>query len=223
MALPKSILLGLVLAVTPKIFSQFSTADLPEEIQIPEIMNQNVRTEGLFSTGEWVTAKEYILKDGYSLLFMADQNYLYTALRFPESMGECVMELRITPDGKRIHVLHVSGDLGEGVSDFPQNPEFIVGVHNYWESNPTRIDSVGRQAWYEAGQPLERYDEIYIPRAGIEFRISRDKLAGKAPRIQAGWIRVDVIEGKIVKNVYNYPLKSGFKNAEHWSRLVFMD
>jgi len=223
MAFLRSIFLGLILAVTPKVFPQFSTVDLPEEIQIPELSNQKVSAEGIFSAGEWEAAKEFMLKDGYSLLFMSDQDNLYTALKFPEPMGECVTELRITPEGKQVYVLHVSGDLGEGASDFPQNPGFVVGVHNNWESNPTRIDSVGRKAWQDAGQPLERYDEIYMPREGIEFRISRDKLTGKTPRIQVGWIRVEVIEGEIIKNVYNYPLKAGFKDAAHWSRLIFID
>ena len=219
----RSIIIGLVLTVTPKVFPQLSTADLPEEIQIPIQTIKKVLTDGIFSTGEWVEAKAFMLKDGYSLLFMADRDYLYSALKFPEPMGECVLELRISPDGKKVSLLHVSGELGEGVADFSKNPGFVTGVYNNWESNPTMIDSVGMQAWNDVGQPLERYDEIYIPREGIEFRISRDKLLGNVPRIQVSWIRVEVIEGEIKKNVYNYPLKAGFKNAEHWSRLVFID
>ena len=217
----KSIFLVLVLAIAPRVLSQPETADLPTEIQIPIHQTLSVSTDGIFSPGEWVAAKEFKLKDNYSLYVMADSDYLYTALKFPAPMGECVAELRITPDKKRNYVLHVSGDLGEGVADFPDNPEFVVGIHDNWDSNPARIDSSGRQLWMDAGQPVERYDEMYIPREGIEFRISRDRLTGTVPRIQVSWIRVEVIGGEIQKKVYNYPLKAGLSNPEHWSRLRF--
>lgn len=219
----KCLCLGLILALTTNNLSQPGAADLPEEIRIPALAAQKVSSDGIFFPGEWEAAKKFLLKDGYSLLIMADQDYLYTALKFPEPMGECVMELRITPDSKKVYVLHVSGDLGEGVSDFPTNTGFTVGTHNDWESNPTKIDSAGRQAWIEAGQPLDRYDEIYKPREGIEFIINRDKLAGNATGIQVSWIRVEVNEGEIVKNTYNYPLKAGLKSADFWSRLTFAD
>lgn len=219
MAFLKSIFLSLVLVATPKVFSQTVTNDLPDEIQIPIIKNRKVLTDGIFSTGEWVEAKTYMLKNGYSLLFMADQDYLYTALKFPEPMGECVMELRITPDGKEVYLLHVSGDLGEGVSSFPAAQKFDLGSHEGWEANPTKTNYKRKQEWIENGQPLERYDDIYHKREGIEFKINRKKLSGEVLYLTMSWVRVEIEEGKVKKHTFSYPSEANLENSDRWTRL----
>jgi hypothetical protein len=67
---------------------------------------------------------------------------------------------------------------------------------------------------------MDKYDDIYPKRDGIEFKIDRKKLASDSVKFTIGWVRVEVEGKKIDKRTYQYPENAGLENADDWAELV---
>jgi hypothetical protein len=191
-----------------------------KRIVVPEGKGKQVVTDGIFSNGEWGDALSYAVADSYDIYLKADSESLYIGLKSATPIGECVCEIRITSNEKEIFLLHVSGALGEGVSGFPATREFDLNNNTYWEANVLKADSLKQLEWFAAGQPVNKYDDIYDKRDGIEFRIYRKKFTGHSLKFTMGWIQIEVEGEKIDKKVYSYPETTSLRNADSWVELI---
>jgi len=226
--LKSTLLIAVILITTSELKAQETnfvkqnndtTLYIPKSIVVPEVKDKQVVTDGLFSNCEWDDALDFLVKDNYTIYLMADSDILYIGLGFPKPMGVCVCEIRITSNEKEIFLLHVSGGLGEGVSGFPATTQFDLHNNKYWESNPTKVDSLKKEEWIADGQPLDKYDDIYEKREGLEFKINRKKFTNNSLKFTIGWIRVEVKGTEINKNIYNYPENASLKNDNNWIEL----
>jgi hypothetical protein len=189
-------------------------------IVVPEGKGKQVVTDGMFSIGEWDDALSYSVADNYSIYLKADSDILYVGLKSAKPIGELVCEIRITSNGREIFLLHVSGALGEGISGFPATTKFDLNNNKYWEANFLQADPEKKEAWIAAGKPIEKYDDIYEKRDGIEFKIYRQKFTGASLKFTIGWIRVEVEGKKIDKRIYNYPESASLENADKWVEFI---
>ncbi|MBN2089101.1 PD40 domain-containing protein [candidate division KSB1 bacterium] len=189
-------------------------------INVPNGDCQLIITDGKFNDGEWKDAIELLLSDDYHIYLKADDQVLAVGLKFPKPMGELVCEIRITADDKEVFLLHSSGGMGEGVSGFPATTKFDLKSNKLWESNFSTKNPEKEAEWIAAGEPIERYDEVYHKRDGIEFKISRKKIASDTLKFIIGWIRVEIKDRKPDYKRYNYPAEAGLSNSGNWAKLI---
>jgi hypothetical protein len=193
---------------------------LSYSIAVPERKDTQVATDGIFSTGEWDDALHYSVAENYSIFLKADTEILYIGLKSARPIGELICEIRITSNEEDVFLLHVSGALGEGISGFPATTKFDLNNNEYWEANFLKADSLKNEAWIAAGRPIDKYDDIYDKRDGVEFKIARKKFTGNTLKLTIGWARVEVSGKKIEKKVYNYPETASLKSPDNWVELV---
>ena len=189
-------------------------------IKVPFGMIKQVIADGMFTNGEWEDALNYSIAENYEIYFKADTEILCIGLKSVLPIGECVCEIRITSDEKEVFLLHVSGELGEGVSGFPATTSFSVNKTKYWEANFSKSDTLKTKAWFDAGLPIELYDGTYEKKDGIEFIINRKKFTNNSLKFTIGWITIEVKENNYVKNKYNYPENASLKSADNWLDLI---
>ena len=79
------------------------------------------------------------------------------------------------------------------------------------------------EEWIAAGSPLEKYDDVYNKRDGIEFKIIRSKIAANILKLTIGWVRVEVTGQDIDKRTYNFPDNTSLQNADNWVELILPD
>lgn len=189
-------------------------------INIPEGSCRQIIVNGKFDNNEWSGAIKIPQKDNYTFLLKADNETLAVGLRFPEPKGSVVSEVRFTCNDKDVFLLHSSGAPGEGFSGFPCTTKFGINYNNLWETNYSVKDPEKEAAWIAAGRPMEKYDELYIKRDGIEYKISREKISGSKIKLTIGWIWVEIKDGKPDKKIYNYPAEAGMLSADNWVELI---
>ena len=192
-------------------------------IAVPEGKGKQVIMDGIFSLDEWDDALAYSVADNYDIYLKADSEILYIGLKSAKRIGELVCEIRITSNEKEVFLLHVSGALGEGISGFPATTKFDLNNNKNWEANFLKADSLKEAAWVAAGSPIDKYDDVYHKRDGIEFKIYRKKFTAKSLKFTIGWIRVEVKGKKIDKRTYNYPENASLRNADDWVELILPD
>lgn len=192
-------------------------------IAIPKNNCQQISADGNFNNYEWSNAIELPQPDNYTVYLKADDDILAVGLVFPKPMGELVCEIRFTSDDKEVFLLHSSGGMGEGVSGFPSTTKFELNNIKLWESNFSTKNAEKEAEWISVGKPLERYDEVYNKRDGIEFKISRKKITGNTLKFSIGWVRVEIIDGKPDFRQYNYPINASLLNSDNWIKLIFPD
>lgn len=141
-------------------------------INIPRGNCQPIIADGKFHDSEWKDAILFTLSDSYIILTKADDEVLAVGLKFPKPMGELVCEVRFTCDDKEVFLLHSSGAMGEGGSGFPATTKFDLNNNKLWEANFSTKNPEKEAEWITAGEPIERYDQVYNKREGIEFKIS---------------------------------------------------
>jgi len=189
-------------------------------IVVPEGKGRQVITDGIFSIGEWDDALIYFIAENYNIYLKADTEIIYIGLKSAKQIGALVCEIRITSNEKEVFLLHVSGALGEGISGFPATTRFDLNNNKNWEANFLKADSLKEEAWIAAGSPLEKYDDVYNKRDGVEFKIYRKKFTGNSLKFTIGWVRVEVEGKKIDKRTYNYPENVSLRNADNWVELI---
>jgi hypothetical protein len=227
----KSILvIGVILLTIKETHAQDQYSNAPSKdtlydayskiIVVPEGKGEHVVTDGYFSVGEWEDALRYSVADNYDIYLKADSEFLYIGLKSAKPIGELVCESRITSDEKKAFLLHVSGALGEGISGFPATTKFDLNNNQLWKANILKADSLKNEAWIAAGRPIEKYDDVYNKRDGIEFKIHRKKIMANSLKFMIGWIRVEVQGKNINKKVYNYPMSASLKNSDNWVKLI---
>jgi hypothetical protein len=189
-------------------------------IEVPKGNANSVKIDGIFTSYEWSDARCIPITDDYNIYFKADEENLYIGVKSPKQIGELVCEIRFTTDGKLVYLLHVSGGLGEGVSGFPAITKFDLNDNKYWEANYVLVDSSKREKWFAIGSPLDKYDDVYIKRDGVEFKINRKKFSSDKLMFTIGWIRVEIEEGKINKHTYNFPPNADLNSYDNWMELI---
>jgi len=190
------------------------------KINIPEGSCRQIIVDGKFYDNEWYGAIRIQQQDNYTILLKADNESLVVGLRFPEPKGSLVSEIRFTCDDKEVFLLHSSGAPGEGKSGFPCTTKFGIKNNYLWETNCSVKDPEKEAAWITAGSPMEKYDEVYIKRDGIEYKISRKKISGSKIKLTIGWIWVEIMDGKPYKKIYNYPAEAGMLSPDNWAELI---
>ena len=194
-----------------------------ETIAVPSAQRAHVDIDGIFTTEEWDDALLFTCRDQYRLYLKASEQKLFVGLKAPEPIGELVCEIRYTINNEEVHLLHVSGALGEGLSGFPAVSEFDINNNIMWDANFLKADSLKERSWIAAGRPIDEYDEVYNKRDGIEFAIDRQKLNTSSILFTIGWVRVEVVNGKPDMRSYNFPDKVTFETADTWIELVLPD
>jgi len=189
-------------------------------INVPEGNGKQVTSDGVFSKGEWDDALKYTIADNFDIYMKADSEILYIGLKSAEPISQFGCEIRITSDEKEVFLLHVSGALAEGVSDFPATAKFEVNNNIFWEANYCKADPEKKAAWIEAGKPIEKSDMMYERKDGIEFKIYRKKFTDSSLKFTIGWIQVDIKGNQIDKKTYNYPTNATLENADNWVELI---
>lgn len=189
-------------------------------INIPEGNCNQVNSDGIFSKGEWDDALYYPVADNYNIYLKADSEILCIGLKSAEPIIQFLCEIRITSDENEVFLLHVSGSLAEGVSGFPSTTKFEVNNNKYWESNYCKADSAKKAVWIEAGKPIEKSDEMYERKDGIEFKIYRKKFTDNSLKFTMGWLQVEIKGNQVDKKIFNYPVNATLKNADNWVELI---
>ncbi len=189
-------------------------------LNLPKGNCQQIVVDGKFYDNEWSDAIQFALPDNYNLLLLADDEILAVGVKFPNPMGELVCEIRFTSNEQDVFLLHSSGALGEGVLGFPATTKFELHNNKLWEANYSTKNSEREAAWIAAGSPIKRYDEAYHKHDGIEFKISRKKIASDTLKFTIGWIRVEIKDGKPDFKRYNYPAEAGLSNSGNWAKLI---
>jgi len=189
-------------------------------ITIPRNNCQQISVDGNFDNYEWSNAIELSQPENYTIFLKADDDIFAVGLIFPKPMGELVCEIRITTDDKEVFLLHSSGGMGEGVSGFPSTTKFDLNNNKLWVSNFSTKNLEKEAEWVAAGKPLERYDEVYNKRDGIEFKISRKKIAGNTLKFTISWVRVEIKDGKPDFKQYKYPVSASLLNSDNWIKLI---
>ncbi len=181
---------------------------------------RQIVVDGKFHDNEWIDAIQFAQADNYNILFKADDEVLAVGLKFPKPMGELVCEIRITSDDQEVFLLHASSGMGEGVSGFPATTKFDLKNNKLWESSFSTKNPEREAEWIAAGEPIERYDEVYNKRDGIEFKISRKKILSDTLKFTIGWVRVEIKAGKPDFKQYNYPAEASLLNSGNWVKLI---
>lgn len=158
--------------------------DRAAPVRVPDGNGRPILVDGLFSPGEWDDAMAIQVRPDLQLLLKKTSEYVFLGLKYSPFVDSSV-DLFISPDGKAIHQLHVSAQLGEILLTGPGSEAgpspFVWGATSDWYANEIRWDAKKAEALmkqgtarYEAqGAVLYRYD-------GFEFQIRRSKFGSDA-------------------------------------------
>jgi hypothetical protein len=95
-----------------------------------------------------------------------------------------------------------------------------VNNNKYWDANYCKADSAKKAVWIEAGKPIEKSDEMYESKDGIEFKIYREKFTDNSLKFTMGWLQVEIKGNQIDKKIFNYPANATPENSDNWVELL---
>lgn len=187
-----------------------------KSIIVPEGNRGQVKTDGIFSKGEWDDAVNYNIPGNCKIFMKKADGNLYIGLK---SEKPFVCDLWITFSGNPIYQLHVSGALAQAViNSFPFNENdsklLVLGDKN-WAANYLTENKAKEAAWIGAGKPKgEKYWEIFDWAGALEYKINLKSLNILKNSLR---IKINYYNGS---GEYSYPLNSTGKNADNWLEII---
>jgi hypothetical protein len=152
-------------------------------VRVPEGNGRPILTDGIFSTGEWDDALKMSIRPNVELLLKKNAEFIFIGIKYiPFRIA--VIDLFISPDGKTIHQLHASAQLGErilnetpGISD---DPEFVWGDTAGWYGNEIRWSEVKVRALMKEGKSRDEAQMAALYKYdGFEFQIRQSKFGSR--------------------------------------------
>ena len=186
-------------------------------ITVPEVYDNHVVIDGLFSKGEWDDALRFSITDNFDICLKANSGNLYIGLKSTKPIGVLVSELWITSNDKDIFHLYTSMALAEGKMCFPTEeykPSFVVNYSDGWEASCMKYNRAKHEVWIASGQPkgIENYDVIFDKLDGVEYKISQSKFSGS--RVKMRIVLREPEESSA------YPKDADLKSARNWVELI---
>jgi len=160
----------------------------PAPVRVPDWSGRPILTDGVFSPGEWDDALAVQVQPGLQLLLKESGDFVFLGLKYSPFVLS-IVDLFISPDGKSVHHLHVSAQLGERLLNetpgLDDDPEFIWGDTTGWYANEVRWSEKKVQALMKEGKKRDEAQEAAVYRYdGFEFQIRRSKFASDEWRIR---------------------------------------
>jgi hypothetical protein len=190
----------------------------PEVVSVPEGNGRPILTDGLFSPGEWDDALTVQVRPDLQLLLKKTAGFVFLGLKYsPVCLS--VVDLYISPDGKTVHHLHVSAQLGERLLAGPGSagdpPRFVWGATSDWYANELRWDpgkvealkKEGKNQYQATTAALYRYE-------GFEFQIRQSKFGSGVWLVRLETPMPDTDEGPVV-----FPPGTSPASTEGWLKL----
>ena len=195
-----------------------SLSDDSESIRVPEGNGRPVLLDGLFSPGELDDALKIDIQQNVSLYLKKYSGHVFIGIKVTP-YKTFVVDMFISPDGKSIHHLHASAQIGERVvnenSSRTDNPSFIWGYSVDWYANEIRWDNKKMQELMKQGKSRNEAQEMsYFKYEGFEFQIRQSKFASNQ------WLfRLDVPMAPDFDKPVIYPSGTEMKSTKGWIRL----
>jgi hypothetical protein len=195
-----------------------SQEDSTESIRVPEGNGKPVLLDGLFSPGEWEDAKKIIIHPNVHLYLKKYGGHVFIGIKITPYKTS-VVDMFITADGKSIHHLHASAQIGERLvnedSGLWDKPSFIWGFSVDWYANEIRWDNGKMQELMKKGKNRNEAQEMsYFKYDGFEFQIKESKFSS------ARWMfRVLVPMAPDFDNPVVFPKGTEMKSTNGWLKL----
>jgi len=195
-----------------------SSANETESIRVPEGDGRPVMLDGLFSPGEWEDAVKIDIQKNMSLYLKKYGGHVFLGIKITPYRTS-VVDMFISPDGKSIHHLHASAQIGERIvnenSGPWDNPSFIYGYSVDWYANEIRWDNGKMQELMKQGKSQNEAQEMsFFPYDGFEFQVKQSKF----PSDQ--WLfRLEVPIAPDFDKPIIYPIGTAMKSTKNWIRL----
>jgi len=195
-----------------------SPEDETESIRVPEGNGRPVLLDGLFSPGEWEDAVKIDLRQDVSLYLKKCGGHVFIGVKITP-FKTSVVDMFISPDGKSIHHLHASAQIGERLVDENSgpwdNPSFIWGYSADWYANEIRWDNGKMQDLIKNGKSSGEAQEMsYFKYDGFEFQIKQSKFSS-----DQWFFRVEVPMGPDFGKPIVFPSGTEMKSPKGWIRL----
>jgi 3-oxoadipate enol-lactonase len=189
-----------------------------QSIRVPEGNGQPVLLDGHFSPGEWEQAQEIDIHPNVRLYLKKYRGHIFIGIKIT-SYQTSVVDMFISPDGKNIHHLHTSAQIGERLvnenSGPWDNPSFIWGNSNGWYANEIRWDNVKMQDLMKQGKDRDEAQEMsYFKYDGFEFQIKQSKFSSDQ------WLfRIEVPMAPDFDKPVIFPEGTEMKSTKNWVKL----
>jgi hypothetical protein len=130
-----------------------------------------------------------------------------------------VVDMFLSPDGKKIHHLHTSAQIGERLvnenSGPWDKPEFIYGYSVDWYANEIRWDNGKREELMKQGKSRDEAQEMSLFKYdGFEFQIKQSKFSSNK-----WWFRIEVPLSPDWDKPIVFPKGSKMIDTKGWVRL----
>jgi hypothetical protein len=186
-------------------------------VVVPEVHDNHVVIDGLFSKGEWDDAVRFPISEHFDICLKSNSGDLFIGLKSAKPVGVVVSELWITSNDKDICHLHSSMTLAEGKMCFPieeYKPSFVVDYSDGWEASCMKYNRAKHEGWIASGQPkgIENYDVIFDKLDGVEYKISQSKFSGSRVKLR--------IVLREPEQSSAYPKDADLKSAQNWVKLL---
>jgi 3-oxoadipate enol-lactonase len=189
-----------------------------ESIIVPEGNGEPVLLDGLFSPGEWIDAKKVDIHPNVSLYLKKYRGHVFVGIKIAP-FRISVVDIFLSPDGKSIHHLHASAQIGERMvhedSGPWDNPPFIWGNSVAWYANEIRWDNGKMQELIKQGKSGDEAQGMsYFAYDGFEFQIKRSKFPADR------WLfRIEVPMAPDFNKPIIYPPGTAMKSTKGWIEL----
>jgi hypothetical protein len=195
-----------------------SLEDSAESIMVPEGNGKPVLLDGLFSPGEWEDAEKIIIHPNVHLYLKKYGGHVFIGIKITPYKTS-VVDMFISADGKSIHHLHASAQIGERLvndnSGLWDKPSFIWGYSVDWYANEIRWDNGKMQELMKKGKGRNEAQEMsYFKYDGFEFQIKESKFSSDC------WMfRILVPMAPDFDNPVVFPEGTEMKSTNGWLRL----
>jgi hypothetical protein len=194
------------------------TAAETKSIRVPKGDGRPVMLDGLFSPGEWEDAKKIEIQQNVSLYLKKYGGHVFIGIKITP-FRTSVVDMFISPDGKSIHHLHASAQVGERIvnenSGPWDNPSFIWGNAVDWQANEIRWDQEKMQALIKEGKNQNEAQEMsFFKYDGFEFQVRQSKFSS-----DQWFFRVEVPIAPDFNKPIIYPSGTVMKSTKGWIRL----
>ncbi len=189
-----------------------------ESIKVPEGNGVPVLLDGLFSEGEWEDAEKIEIHPNVSLYLKKYKGHVFVGIKIAP-FRISVVDMFLSPDGKSIHHLHASAQIGERIvhedSGPWDNPPFVWGNSADWYANEIRWDNGKMQELMKQGKSRDEAQGMsYFKYDGFEFQIKRSKFPADR------WLfRIEVPMAPDFDKPIIYPPGTAMKITKGWIML----
>ncbi len=200
------------------LFSAEEVGNASESIRVPEGNGRPVLLDGLFSPGEWEDAKRIEIHPNVHLYLKRYGGHVFIGIKITPYKTS-VVDMFISPDGKNIHHLHTSAQIGERLVNKDSgpwdNPSFTWGYSVDWYANEIRWDNGKMQELMKKGKSRNEAQEMsYFTYDGFEFQIKQSKFSSDQ------WLfRVEVPMAPDFEKPVIYPSGTVMKSSKGWIML----